>query len=119
MNEPTIHVDYNPDHQFIDFGDTNGQPILCYRKPTPRQLANLERLRSGKLNTRGPFPDGWILLYEETWCDDHTEEERVPRSEGGSNPGDYVTGIADLTAVDEAVAAAQQWLKSLGYREPA
>jgi hypothetical protein len=100
MNEPTIHVDYNPDHQFMDFGDTNGQPILCYRR------------------TRELFPDGWVLLYEETWCDEHTEEERVPRSEGGSNPGDYVTGIADLAAVDEAVASAQQWLKSLGYREP-
>jgi hypothetical protein len=40
-----------------------------------------------------------VLTHEETWCDDHTEEERVPRSEGGSNPGDYVTGIADLTCI--------------------
>jgi hypothetical protein len=60
-----------------------------------------------------------VLTYEETWCNDHAQEERVPRAEGGSNPGDYITGITELTAIDEAVAAAQKWLQRREYREPA
>lgn len=117
MSDITIHVDYNPDHCMMTFGDTNGQPILSYHTPTDRQMKNLEHLRAGR-RFQGELPDGWVLLYEETWCDDHTEDERVSQVDGGSNPGDYITGIADLTAVADAVATAQDWLTGLGYREP-
>ena len=108
----TVHVDYNPDHDAMTFGDTNGQPLLSYRRPPQRELANLERLRSGR-STSGPFPDGWVLIYEETFCDSHEPHER-----GGGNPGDWITGISDMTAVDEAVASAQEHLRQMGYREP-
>ncbi|MGH3960842.1 hypothetical protein [Mycobacterium sp.] len=118
MNDqlPIIHVDYNPDHEFETFGDTGGQPILSYRTPTPRQLRNLERLRAGR-DYRGDLPDGWVLTYEASWCDERREEGEPP-GELGDNPDEYVTGIVDLTAVDEAVRAAQVHLVSLGYREP-
>jgi len=59
-----------------------------------------------------------VLTYEETWCDGHTQEERVPLKKGLCNPGEYITGITDLTAVDDAVEAAQGYLAGMGYREP-
>jgi hypothetical protein len=108
----TIHVDFNPDHDPMTFGDTNGEPILFYRRPTHRELANLERIRSGRA-TGGPFPEGWVLIYEGTFCDGYEPHER-----GGGNPGEWITGISDLTAVDEAVASAQEHLRRMGYREP-
>jgi hypothetical protein len=41
----------------------------------------------------------------------------VPLAHERSNPGDYVTGIFDLTTVDEAVKAVQEYPMSVGYRE--
>jgi hypothetical protein len=73
----TIHVDYSPEHEPLTFDMRNGEPILEYRRPTPRQLANLERLRASK-PYRGKLPDGWVLTYEETWC------ERLRPREAGS-----------------------------------
>lgn len=91
---PAIHVDYNPEHAFMTFDDTDGQPILSYRAG-----------------------DGWVLHYEESWCSDMREHYRpVPRAEAGSNPGDFLTGIDD--DVNGAVAAAKKHLRSIGYREP-
>jgi hypothetical protein len=81
------------------------------------ELANLERLRSGR-GTGGPFPEGWVLIYEGTYCDGHEPHEGLPRADGGGNPGEWITGISDLTAVDEAVASAQEHLQQMGYREP-
>ena len=73
----TIHVDYSPEHEPLTFDMRNGEPILEYRRPTPRQLANLERLRASQ-PYRGKLPDGWVLTYEETWC------ERLRPREAGS-----------------------------------
>jgi hypothetical protein len=53
----TIHVDYNPPHSAMTFGDSNYQPILFFRNPTESELRNLEHLRSGR-STSGPIPDG-------------------------------------------------------------
>ena len=91
-----IHVDYNPAHACLKFDDMNDEPILFYRDPTDRQLANLERLRAGK-RWRGELPDGWVLAYNTL-------------HDGGCD--EYVTGITGLGAVDEAVRAAQHHLAS-------
>jgi hypothetical protein len=34
------------------------------------------------------------------------------------NPDEYITGIIELTTVDQAVASAQKHLKDIGYQEP-
>jgi hypothetical protein len=116
MDDITIHVDYNPDHSAMTFqGD--GGAILTFNPPTSRQLANLDRLRQGKPYS-GELPRGWVLIYEESWCDGRTSDERVPLAENGADPGDYATGIIELTEVDEAVAEAREYLARMGYRPP-
>jgi len=82
MHTPqTVHVDYNPEHRAMTFDDTNGEPILSYR--------TMCTIKGG----RGP--DGWVLDFIEP---------------DGNGVEDFVTGIQELTAVDQAVAAAQQFL---------
>jgi hypothetical protein len=93
-----------------------GSPFLAFRTPTERQVRNLERLRSGRLDTSGPFPDGWVLHYEASWCDEDVDPSF---DTVGSNPDEYATAIYDLAAVDEAVKVAQEWLRLRGCREPA
>jgi hypothetical protein len=115
--EPIIHFDYNADHDPMTFGDTNGQPILSYRRPTQRELANLERLRSGRSNC-GPFPEGWVLIYKGGHTAMAMSRTRVcPGRMAAAIPANGSTGISDLTAVDEAVASAQEHLRRMGYRE--
>jgi hypothetical protein len=108
-NPITIHVDYNPDHDCMTFGDTNGEPILSYRafSTTRARVRDYETGRSRRLL------DGWVLEYEGAWTDLGRE---LSLSEG--SPDDYITGIEELTAVDEAVAAAQRHLADIGYRKP-
>jgi hypothetical protein len=122
---PTIHVYFGDEHS-NDYCDDclnwicslpGGAPYLLYEEPTDRHVANLERLLAGRSN-RGDLPRGWVLHYEASWCEDRREEGEPP-GKPGDNPDDYTTGIAELTAVDEAVAAAQKWLNLAGYREPA
>ncbi len=74
-------------------------------------------MRQGKPDI-GELPRGWVLIYEESWYDGHTSDERVPIAENGANPSDYATGIIELTEVDEAVAEAREYLARMGYRPP-
>lgn len=57
------------------------------------------------------------ISYEASWCDSRRDEGEPP-GELGDNPDEYITGIEELTAVDEAVVAAQKHLVDIGYREP-
>jgi hypothetical protein len=86
-----IHVDYNHEHSAMTLADTNGQPILFHRTEETVNLGGHRLVRRG----------GWVLEYGEP-----------------EGPGEYITGITDLTAVDEAVASAQEHLRRMGYREP-
>jgi hypothetical protein len=74
--------------------------------------------RQAQTGRSRPLVDGWVLAYEASWCGDRRAEGEPP-GELGDNPDEYITGIEELTAVDEAVAAAQEYLKRIGYREPA
>lgn len=113
---PTIHVDYRPEDEMAGEPLAVFEPVLFYRNPTEHQLSNLEQLRARRPYT-GELPDGWVLHYEASWCDDFRTEGEAPGFPG-SNPQEYVTGIVDLTAVDVAVTAAQGHLMSLGYLHP-
>jgi hypothetical protein len=109
---PTIHVEpYDPDHEPMTYADTHGEPILEYRAWSTTGA----RVRDFQTNRWGRLLDGWVLHYEASWCDDRREPGEPP-GRLGDNPDEYITGI-ELEAVDEAVAAAQKHLISLGYRE--
>ena len=113
---PTIHVDYRPEDEMAGEPLAVFEPVLFYRNPTEHQLSNLEQLRTRQAYA-GELPDGWVLHYEASWCDD-LRGAGEPPGVPGSNPQEYVTGIVDLTAVDEAVTAAQGHLMSMGYLHP-
>jgi hypothetical protein len=111
---PTIRVfpevrGADPDFDYqaaVDEFLRQGVPLLEYQPGTERQQRNLERLRAGL--SFGDLPDGWILIYEQRWCED----------EDGDDVADYRTGVAGFEAVDAAIASAQKHLMSIGYQGP-
>jgi hypothetical protein len=111
ITPPPIHVDYRPDHEQCAQPLTTNEPILHYRVFSTTGV----RVRDPQTGRSRRLLDGWVLAYEASWCDSWREEGEPP-GERGDNPDEYITGIEELTAVDEAVAAAQRHLLDIGYR---
>jgi hypothetical protein len=108
---PTVSVFYGSDHQVDE---------LCefWRNCGSRAYLHY---RTSSTSPRRREADGWVLDYEASWCKEHiADDDPWPPSWDslGRNPDEYVTGIAELLAVDEAVRDAQQWLIRFGYQEP-